>query len=94
MDEFLSNATEWDPVLLNDEHLLRLTLQLNETVEKQEQVKIEFNHQTLMVKIFDVQEKRFDVYRRVQLPQKAKVDQQKVHFDRQHHSIQLTFPLQ
>ena len=94
MDEFLGNAIEWDPVLLNDGHLLRLTLQLNETVEKEEQLKIEFDHQTLKVKIFDVQEKRFDVYRQVQLPLKVKADQQKVHFDRQHHSIQLTFPLQ
>jgi hypothetical protein len=94
MDEFLCNAIEWDPVVLNEDHLLRLTLPLNESVEKEEQVKIEFDQHTLMVKIFSVEENRFDVYRQVQLPKKAKIGEQKVHFDRQHRSIQLTFPLE
>ncbi|CAF1114472.1 unnamed protein product [Adineta steineri] len=93
MEEFLLDKT-WNPLLLENGHLLQLSLDFTNRsdIHSKDQLKIVHNGHNLHVEINNQQAS--SIVKQVLLPEQVKLDQLKSHFDGQHHCLIITLPVQ
>ncbi|CAF1406349.1 unnamed protein product [Rotaria sordida] len=93
LDKFFSNRI-WHPMLLNDTHLLKLSLYLNNqpNIRNQDQIKLIIDQQYIRVETKNNED--FNIYQEILVPDIIKLDQLKYEFDEKNRYFNIMIPLQ
>ncbi|CAF3329967.1 unnamed protein product, partial [Rotaria sp. Silwood2] len=93
IDEFFSNRI-WHPKLLNDAHLLKLSLYLNSqpNIRNQDQIKLIIDQQYIRVETKNKED--FKIFQEILVPDIIKLDQLKYEFDEKNRYFNIMIPLQ